>query len=55
MDSVLMFWLLKKHGKDRGYILSEKEWKEFIPYSDKEMELKFEIWAKKRMLNKGCK
>ena len=44
MDNTLLFWLLKKFGKDRGYVLTEKEWREFIPYTDKEMNKKYKKW-----------
>ena len=44
MDDSLLYWLLKKYGKSRGYTLTEKEWKRFIPYSNKEMNKKYKKW-----------
>lgn len=46
MENDLIFWIFKKHGKSRGYILTEAEWKKFIPYSEKRMEKKFKQWQK---------
>jgi hypothetical protein len=44
MEDELIFWLLKKFGKDRCYVLTEKEWRKFTPYSDKEMIKKYKKW-----------
>lgn len=44
MDEILIFWMLKRYGASRGYKMSKKEWKELIPYSEKEMQKLFEKW-----------
>lgn len=46
MDDNLMFWILKKFGSKRGYILTPEEWKYFIRYTDKTMTKKFKKWQK---------
>lgn len=46
MEDKLLYWLLKKFGKDRGYVLTEKEWRKIIPYSDNEMNKKYKKWQK---------
>ena len=46
MEQTLMFWIFKKHGRKRGYILNTDEWKQFIPYSDREMKKKLIAWQK---------
>lgn len=48
METELIFWLLKKHGKDRGYDLPKGEWKKLIPHSEKEMLKKFDEWLLER-------
>ena len=46
MDEDLVFWILKKRGAKRGYIMTTEEWKEFVPYSDEIMFKKYEKWRK---------
>ena len=46
MEEALVYWILKKFGKSRGYILPASEWKKLIPYSEKEMVKKYLEWQK---------
>ncbi len=55
MDEALIFWIFKKLGKQRGYVLTSDEWKEFIPCSEKEMINKFDKWQKELRQGAGCK
>lgn len=46
MEESLIFWILKKFGAKRDYVLTPEEWRKFIPYSDKTMNLKYKKWQK---------
>lgn len=48
IDEILIYWFLKKFGTKRGYVLTPNEWKILIPYSENEMNKKFEQWQKKK-------
>lgn len=48
MNVRLTIWYLRKFASDRGYALTQEDWKEYNFYSDKIMKKKFTQWLKER-------
>ncbi len=48
MNVRLTIWYLRKFAKDRGYALTQEDWKEYKFYSDKTMKKKLLQWLKEK-------